>query len=168
MELLQLFDENKNMVDEYVERKKQLDILSNRRIKIILLFIQNDEGKYLIQKTSKEKGSIFATTGGLVSYGEDDDITVFREAKEELGLDLDKDKLIKIGYTDHPKAFIAVYYYHDNIDIKNLVLQKEEVDYVCWFSDIEIDDLIKKEEFRKGNLVPLEFLKNWLKEKRDD
>ena len=94
MELLQLFDENKKMVDEYVVRKKpKCDIPPKRNIMYILLFIQNDEGKYLVQKTSKEKGSVFAVTGGGVDYGDDDYKTVFKEAKEELGLDLDKDKL---------------------------------------------------------------------------
>ena len=124
MELLQLFDENKKMVDEYVVRQKPIELPDNKFIKVILLFIQNDDGKYLIQKTSKEKNSIFATTGGLVSYQDDDDITVYKEAKEELGLELSKNKLTKIDYIKHPKAFEVIYYYHDNININDLILQK--------------------------------------------
>ena len=56
MELLQLFDDNKKAVDEYVVRKPKCDIPPKRNIMYILLFIQNDEGKYLVQKTSKGNG----------------------------------------------------------------------------------------------------------------
>ena len=164
MELLQLFDENKKMIDEYVVRQKPIELPDNKFIKVILLFIQNDDGKYLIQKTSKEKNSIFATTGGLVSYKDDDDITVYKEAKEELGLELNKNKLTKIDYIKHPKAFEAIYYYHDNININDLILQKEEVDYVTWLSKEEIYELNNKDEFRKTNIPALELVEKWLKE----
>lgn len=168
MELLQLFDENQKMVDEYTKRKKPLELPSNRYIKVILLFIQNNEGKYLIQKTSIEKDSIFATTGGLVSYKDDDDVTVFKEADEELGLKLDKNKLVKIGCIKHPKAFEVIYYYQDNINIDDLVLQKEEVDYVTWLTKEEILELNNKDEFRKTNIPALELVEEWLKKKNNE
>ena len=164
MELLQLFDNDKNKVDEYIERNKNLELPPNRRIKAVLLFIQNEEGKYLIQKTSKEKGSIFAVTGGLVSSGDDDIETVFKEAKEELSLDLIDNKLTLVDYSIYPKAFLTIYYYKDNIDINNLVLQKEEVDYVTWLSKEEIYELNNKDEFRKTNIPALELVEKWLKE----
>lgn len=166
MELLQLFDNNKNKVDEYVERKRPLELPENRRIKIVLLFVQNDEGKYLIQKTSEEKGSIYATTGGLVSHGYDDDETVFKEANEELGIVLDNNKLTKIDYIVHDKAYEIVYLYKDNIDINNLVLQKEEVDYVCWLTKEEIYDLNNKHEFRETNIPALEMVLKYLDKNR--
>lgn len=167
MELLQLFDENKKMVDEYVVRKPKCDIPPKRNIMYILLFIQNDEGKYLVQKTSKEKGSVFAVTGGGVDYGDDDYKTVFKEAKEELGLDLDKNKLYHIDTIKGNKdinVLCSIYYYKDNIDLNNLVLQKEEVEDVFLFTDEEIDELNNIGEFRKGNILPYEIVKKWLKE----
>ena len=39
-----------------------------------------------------------------------------------------------------------------NIDIKDLVLQKEEVESVNWYTKDEIIDLINKGEFREGNI----------------
>ena len=50
----------------------------------VIVFIENSEGKFLIQKTSKEKGSVWATTGGLVSSGYTSDETIVKEIEEEL------------------------------------------------------------------------------------
>ena len=69
MELLQLFDDNKNMLNEYIERPKKLEVPSGKYFMIILLFIENSEGKFLIQKVAFE--DTYATTGGHVTYGDD-------------------------------------------------------------------------------------------------
>lgn len=164
MELLQLFDDKLNKLDESIPRDKKLILPDNRYFMIILLFIQNDEGKYLVQKTSKEKESVYAVTGGHVTYGDDDYITVFKEADEELGLKLDKDKLTRINIVKYSKGYCAIYYYKDNINLKDLVLQKEEVDYVLWLTKEEILELNNKDEFRKSNIPALELVEKWLNE----
>lgn len=48
MELLQVFDDNKFMLNEYIERDKKKELPSGKNFMIILLFIQNEEGKFLI------------------------------------------------------------------------------------------------------------------------
>ena len=48
MELLQLFDENKNMLNESIERDKKKELPEGKYFMIILLFIENNN-KFLIQ-----------------------------------------------------------------------------------------------------------------------
>ena len=154
MELLQVFDDNKNMLNEYVERDKKLELPEGKYFMIILLFIQNNEGKFLIQKTSKEKGSVYAVTGGHVTYKDDALTTCIKEAEEELGLTLTKDELEEIDVLKYDVGYITVYYLKKDIDINTLQLQKEEVESVSWMSIEEINTLIKENKLRKGNIEP--------------
>lgn len=154
MELLQLFDDDKNMLNEYVERDKKLDLPQGKYFMIILLFIQNNEGKFLIQKTSKEKGSEYAVTGGHVTYKDNAITTCIKEAEEELGLTLSEDDLEEIDVLKYKVGYVAIYYLKKNIDINTLTLQEEEVESVSWMSIDEINNLINENNFRKGHVEP--------------
>lgn len=158
MEFLDLYDENKNLTGEKVLRSKDMKPLEGRYINIVIVFIENSEGKFLIQKTSKEKGSIWATTGGLVKSGSNCDETIVEEIKEELGISVNIEDLkhIKTGKKNH--IFLDVYYLKKDIDINELTLQKEEVEYVKWLSVEEINNLIEKEEFRKSNIESFKYI----------
>lgn len=162
MELLQLYDENINRVDESVDRAIKNSIPNNRFFMVIIVFIQNEEGKFLVQYTSPKRGSIYAFTGGHVNYGDDYYETVFKEAYEELGLKLDKDKLHYVAMKPYQKAYCAIYHYKDNIDINNLVLQKEEVENVYWLSKDEIEDLIDKDLLRTSNIELFRIVNEYL------
>ena len=162
MELLQLYDENINRVDESVDRTIKNSIPSNRFFMVIIVFIQNEEGKFLVQKTSPQRDSLYAFTGGHVDYGDDYYETVFKEAYEELGLKLDKDKLHYVAMKPYQKAFCAIYHYKDNIDINKLVLQKEEVENVYWLSKDEIEDLIDKDLLRTSNIELFRIVNEYL------
>ena len=58
--------------------------------------------------------------------------------------------------------FVDLYYLKENIDINNVVLQKDEVDEVKWASIEEIKSLIEKNEFSESHkeffLFCLDFL----------
>ena len=159
-EYLDLHDENRNLTGEKILRYKQMKPIEGRYIDIVIVFIENSEGKFLIQKTSKEKGSVFATTGGLVKSGSTPDETVITEIKEELGLDFNIKDLKLVCTQKHNHAFQDCYYVKKDIDLKNLILQKEEVEYVKWLSIDEINGLIETKEFRKGNIEPFKYIIN--------
>ena len=165
MELLQVFDDELNKLDESVERPKRDFLPPGKNFMIVLIFVQNEEGKYLIQKTSKAKKGVYAFTGGHVTFGDDGFITALKEVKEELGIDLDGDKLELVNVKHFPGEYVSVYYYKDNISLNDLVLQKEEVEEVYWLTNEEIDDLISKNLFRISNLEFFEIVKKWLGEK---
>ena len=65
---------------------------------IALIFIENSKGEFLIQKTSKNRDSVYATTGGHVDYGDTFDHTIIKEVREELGIDISNDNIIKMGH----------------------------------------------------------------------
>ena len=154
MELLQVFDENKNMLNESIERALKKELPEGKYFMIILLFIQNDEGKFLIQKTSENRDSEYATTGGHVSFGDDAIKTTIKEAKEELGITLNKDEIVEIETVTIKCCHVAVYYCKKNIDINELKIQTDEVENFYWMSPDEIDTLINENKFRKSNIEP--------------
>lgn len=123
---------------------------------IILLFIQNDEKKFLIQKTSVNRDNEYATTGGHVTYGDDALTTVIKEAKEELGLVLNENEIEEIETITHKLAHVGIYYCNKKIDINKLKIQEEEVDSLYWMSIDEINELIKEDKFRKSNIIPFQ------------
>ena len=150
MEYLDLYDENRKPIGKKIIRGEKP--IEGTYIGIVIVFIENSEGKFLIQKTSKEKDSVFATTGGLVSSGYTPDDTIIKEIKEELGLDVSIDELT-LFYTDKRKyAFQDAYYLKKDIDMNEIIVQEEEVEYVKWLSVDEINTLIKNNEFREGNI----------------
>lgn len=154
MELLQVFDDNKKALNEYIARGKESTLSNGRNFMIVLLIIQNNEGKFLIQKTSKEKGSVYAVTGGHVTYRDDAITTCIKEAEEELGLILSKDDLEEIDVLKQNIKYCVVFYTKKDININTLTLQEEEVESISWMSVDEINNLINEDKLRKGNIEP--------------
>lgn len=153
MEYLALYDDNGNRLKEKIERTRKLELQDGKLFKVVIVFIQNNNGEFLIQKVSKQKGNCYATTGGHVQYGSSSLETVQQEIKEELGID------IKEGYQLYEvdkcsKAFADCYYLKTELDIEKLKLQKEEVDSVEWMTSDKIDHLILLKQFRERNILP--------------
>ena len=151
MEYLDLYDENRTPIGQKIIRGVD-KVEEGKYINIVIVFIENSEGKFLIQKTSKRKGSVFATTGGLVSSGYTPDETIIKEIKEELGLDVKIDELTLFYTAKRKYSFQDAYYLKKDIDINELILQEDEVEYVKWLSIEEINKLIENNEFREGNI----------------
>ncbi len=162
MEYLQVFDENKKMLNEKVDRELKLELPENRFFMIILLFIQNEKGELLVQKTSINRHNELAFTGGHVTFGDDGLKTVIKEAKEELSIDLLPDDVKLIDTLCMKKAYVELYYTDKKINIDELKLQEEEVEYVKWYAIDQIDKFIEEDNFRKGNIEPYRVLKKYL------
>ena len=151
MEVLSIFDNNGNLTNNTVIRGSKIKLGDNEHIGVAVIFIENDEGKFLIQKTSKEKGGEFSTTGGHVLEGETPLEAIIRETKEEIGLTLNKEEIIDLGYMlyDFPIRFI--FYVHKNIDISSLNLQTEEVEYITYMTKEEINEIINQGGITKSH-----------------
>ena len=93
MEYLQVFDQKGNALNESVVRNKKMNLPNGKYFKTVIVYIQNSKGEILIQKTSKQKGSEWATTGGHVPFGVSSLDTMHNEILEELGIDIEKEKL---------------------------------------------------------------------------
>ena len=139
MELLALFDDDNNVLDGYIERSNKLNVKPGEYFKIILLYIINSKGEYLIQKPSDEDK--YETTGGHVTYGENAIETTIKEAKEELGLDISISDFKKYEIIRTSKAFAECFYMERDIPLDTLKLQKEEVESVSYLTIDEINAL---------------------------
>lgn len=149
MEYLDIYNEKKEKLNKKIKRGDKL--LDNEHILVAVIFIENSEGKYLIQKTSKEKGEKYATTGGHVLSGETPKTAIIRETKEELGLDVSNENIIYIGDLLFGIPFGEIYYLKKELDIAKLKLQQEEVEQVEYLTKTEILKLIETEKMVKSH-----------------
>lgn len=149
MEVLSIYDNEKNKTDKKIIRGDKLNI--GDHILIAIVFIKNKEGKYLIQKTSQEKGRLYSSTGGHVLYNETSKETIVREIKEELGIEVKAEELEYIGDILLGIPFADIYYLEKDIDINKLSLQKEEVDSVSYMREDEIYNLISQDKMLKSH-----------------
>lgn len=144
-----IYNEKKEKLNKKIKRGDKL--LDNEHILVAVIFIENSEGKYLIQKTSKEKGEKYATTGGHVLSGEIPKTAIIRETKEELGLDVSNENIIYIGDLLFGIPFGEIYYLKKDLDIAKLKLQQEEVEQVEYLTKTEILKLIETEKMVKSH-----------------
>ena len=161
MEYLQVFDQEGNALNESIARNEKFSLPNGKYFKGVIIYIQNSKGEILIQKTSKQKGSEWATTGGHVPFGVSSLDTMHNEILEELGINIEIEKLEYIcteGSNKYPCALQDDYFLQMDIDINQLTLQKEEVEFVKWMTVSEIEELIATNNFREGNIPFFEHL----------
>ena len=164
MEKRDLYDINRVLTGKTIYKGEKIP--DNNYIVVVLVFIQNSDGKFLIQKRSETKNGKYATTGGHPKSGENSIEGILSEVKEEIGLELNPNNL-KLYYSnrsDEEKVFWDDYYIKlDLKNIENLKLQKEEVDSVCWLDENEIQELMNEGKFFKNHYEEFTILLEWLK-----
>ena len=166
MEYLDIYNEKKEKLNKKVKRGDK--ILDNEHILVTVIFIENSEGKFLIQKRSERKNGKFATTGGHPKSGESSIEGILTEVEEEIGLELNPNELelYYSGKSEKERVFWDDYYIKIDIqDIKKLKLQEDEVSSVEWFSKNEIENLMKQDKFFKNHYEEFEILLKWLNNK---
>ena len=82
MELLDLYDNNGKLLNKTIVRGNK-NFEENENIKLATIWIKSNN-KYLIQKTSKEKGGEYAVSGGHVQAGLTSKQQACLELEEEL------------------------------------------------------------------------------------
>ena len=164
MELLDVYNNNGERTGRIVERgAKDTLFAEGEHIAVAIIYIENDNNEFLIQKTSKQKGGNYSSTGGHVNHNEEPIDTIKREVKEELGIDISKDNIVDLGYLlfDFPIRF--VFYLRKNIDIKDIILQKEEVESVSYMSEAQLKGLIKKGLMHEAHAKVFEYVLEYKK-----
>lgn len=163
MEKRDLYDENKRLTGETIYKGE--DIPEGRYIIVVLVFIQNSKGEFLIQKRSRIKNGKYATTGGHCKTGESSVQGIITEIKEELGIDVEEKDLQLYfgGKSQKERVFWDDYYMKMDIpNIEKLELQKEEVESVCWLTKEEIKQLVEENKFLRNHYEEFEILLQWL------
>ena len=115
----------------------------------VLLFVVNSKNQILMQKRSAKKelwpGCWDGTGGGHVDAGEIGLTCAIRELREELNIDLcPRDVHYIGGYRSdkkhgeiHNRHFNEFFVAHKDVDVKDIKLQKSEVDEVRWIDFAE-------------------------------
>lgn len=163
MEKRDLYNENRELTGETIYKNEKIP--NGKYIVVVIIFIQNSEGKFLIQKRSQRKNGKFATTGGHPKSGENSIQGIITEVKEEIGIDIKQEdlQLYFSGKSDEEKVFWDDYYLKMDIpNIEKLKLQEDEVESVHWFSIDEIKELMKQDKFFKNDYEEFELLLDWL------
>ena len=152
MELLGIYDNNGNPTGRSIVRgDKNAKLNENEHIALAVIFIENDKGEFLIQKTSKEKGGEYSSTGGHVNYGETPLESIKREVLEELGTDISSDNIVEYGFILYDIPLRYLFYIKKNIDVDSINLQEEEVESVKYMSIDEINNLIETNQMLKSH-----------------
>ena len=160
-------DKERNLTGETIFKGEEIP--EGRYIVVVLVYIQNSDGKFLIQKRSDKKNGKYAATGGHPKSGENSKQGILTEVKEEIGLDLNPNdlKLYFAGRSDKERVFWDDYYVKIDVeDITKLTLQEDEVSSVEWFSEEEIKQLMKKDKFMINHYEEFEILLEWLKKQK--
>lgn len=146
MEKRVLFDRDKNATGETINQGEPVP--KGRYLHVMVIWIENAEGSFLIQKTSKQKGEEWTTTGGHRIRGETSVEAIKREVKEELGIEI-PEEIRFIGCIEEEACFIDVYSVKKDIELEEMRLQEEEVQEVRWMKKEEIEEKILRGEFHR-------------------
>ena len=152
MELLDIYDDNGNVTGRTIVRGDKSIILNeHEHIALSVIFIENSNGEFLIQKSSIQKGGEFTSTGGHVNSGETPLIAIKREVKEELGINIDEDDIEEYGFLSYDKPLRYIFYLKKDVELTNIKVQTEEVEYAKYMSIAEINELIATNKMLKSH-----------------
>jgi isopentenyl-diphosphate Delta-isomerase len=158
MEYIDILDHNGDPTGEIKTRKE----VHSKGLwhKAVHVWILNDKNELLIQKRSAQKQSHSnmwdISIAGHIEAGDDSIVTAKREAKEELGLELDKTDLkylftirqqsVQNDGTYFNNEFDDVFLVKVKMDIGELNLQDDEVAEVKFIKFQELKDLIDRRD----------------------
>lgn len=143
-------------VKKIIRGDKSVKLLPDEHIAVSVIFIENSQGEFLIQKTSNEKGGEYSSTGGHVNSGETPLQAIKREVKEELGVDISNDEIIELGFLCYDFPLRYIFYLRKDIDLHEIKVQEEEVEEVMYMPKNKVEDLIKKELITKSHGIMFE------------
>lgn len=110
---------------------------------VVMIAIQNSEGKFLMQKRVESKGGDWGVTGGHPKSGETPYEGIISEVKEELGIDISDNELILFNEGCDGKDCYKMYYTKIDLELNELNIQKEELTEVKWFSIKELETMVE-------------------------
>ena len=128
------------------------------------VWLKNSANKILIQKRSHQKKlspNVWAMTGGSVIKGETSIETIEREAFEELGVQLNIKDAKRLTRFRTGNVWVDTYFLKQDIDLSQIIMQKEEVSEVKWATYEEIEEIYQNGQFIKNRW---EFVKDIIRE----
>ena len=145
MELVDIVDENNNLTGQVEERWVAYEKGLWRRT--VSCWIMNKKGEILLQKRTPNKRrnpDKWAKTGGQVDSGETVEQAIYREVKEEIGIEIPKEQIKSFDIyksDDKNRRFAYNFIFIVDYKIEDYILQKEEVAEVKYFTIEEMEKL---------------------------
>lgn len=119
---------------------------------VVMIAIQNSEGKFLMQKRVPSKGGDYGVTGGHPKSGETPYEGIITEVKEELGIDISDKEIIEFNSGCDGVDCYKMYYIKLDISMDEFVIQEEELSEVRWFSMDELEDMVDKKILNQNQI----------------
>ncbi len=149
MEYIDIFDENNNPIGIIKEKDKAH--LEGNFHRSVHIWIINNKNEILLQRRSPNKKNHpdkwDISSAGHVRTGESLIEGAKREAYEELGIDIDENKLEFIGINKsdkpHNKEFQYIYLYRTNKVESDYTFNDGEVSYVKYIPYVEFEKMVK-------------------------
>ncbi len=157
-----LYDENRKLTGQTITVGDSIP--EGKYVLVVMVFIVNSSGHYLIQKRAKERNGLYGTTGGHPKAGQTSLQGMVTEIREELGVDIDPTdlKLFYSGRSDEEQCFFDDYYLKADIPLSKMKFQKSEVQFATWFIRNEIKGLFKRGKLMPGHYEEYLRLQDWL------
>ena len=147
MELCDIYDEHRQLTGRIHARGAPLREGEYRLI--VHVWIQNDEGQYLVSKRTPNKSSPnqWECTGGGAVAGEDSLTAALREVKEELGIELDPNAGWLVREIKGDNAFVDVWLFRQDVDLADIVFHPRETCDAKWVNEAEIIAMMRDYSF---------------------
>ena len=128
------------------------------------VWIQNKSGEMLITQRhpNKKAGELWEFVGGGVLAGETTAQAAVREVKEETGIMIAESDLTLLHVYRQRNYFMDVYLAKNDVDIREIVLDKRETVDAKWANEETLRDMITKEAVVRSVALRYEMLKNKL------
>ncbi|UOQ87170.1 NUDIX hydrolase [Gracilibacillus salinarum] len=151
MEIWDIYDQNRKRTGR--THKRGLPMADGDYHIVVSVWIINENGDILLTKRHPDKShpNLWEGTGGSILAGENSLEGALREVKEEIGVPLSKKngKLVKSTRRDGFHDFKDDWLFAENVDIRDVVLQEEEVVDIKWVTRKEL-----KAMYDSHQLVP--------------
>lgn len=150
MELVDIVDENNKKTGQVEERWTAYEKGLWRRT--VSCWIMNEKGEVLLQKRTANKRrnpNKWAKTGGQVDTGESVEQAIFREVKEELGIEIPKEQIKVIDIhksSNETRRFAYNFIFVVNYKINDFILQKDEVAKVKYLTIEEMENIKRNDD----------------------
>jgi len=148
-ELIDLVDSTGRIIKTGVERGDNMK-LGSLHVQVAIAVVLNNSGEVIVHKRSNYKkvnpGYIDHVCGAIVS-GESPETTAFREAKEEIGIELENLRLIRQGLNEYNT------YSYLFVGQSNKLPKIETPNEVQWVGILSKEELLSLKSSKKENFV---------------
>lgn len=147
MELWDAYDAMGRLTGEVLVRGEEIP--EGRYHLVAHIWYRNSRGELLVQRRALSRElapGLWACTGGSATKGEDIELALMRESREEMGIDPDLERSMHALTYTTKDAITRVYVVPWEGDPKSLKLQAEEVMDAKWITRAELEACIGRPE----------------------